>query len=71
MLVNLPTIVNLLPLVAVGPLVDWLHHRAEQRAQLKTMDELSESPDDLLSDIGISRDEIETTRLLSGRRAVG
>ncbi|WP_202295256.1 DUF1127 domain-containing protein [Mesorhizobium sp. 131-2-1] len=35
------------------------------------MDELSESPDDLLSDIGISRDEIETTRLLSGRRAVG
>jgi uncharacterized protein YjiS (DUF1127 family) len=68
MLVNLPTIV---PLVAVGPLVDWLGHRAEQRAQLKTMDELTESPDDLLSDIGISRDEIETTRLLSGRRTVG
>jgi uncharacterized protein YjiS (DUF1127 family) len=71
MLVNLPMIVNLLPLVAVGPLVDWLRHRAEQKAQLKTMDELTESPDDLLSDIGISRDDIETTRLLSSRRAVG
>ncbi|BCG91440.1 DUF1127 domain-containing protein [Mesorhizobium sp. 131-2-1] len=71
MLVNLPTIVNLLPLVAVGPLVDWLSRRAEQKAQLKAMDELTESPNDLLRDIGISRDDIETTRLLSSRRAVG
>jgi uncharacterized protein YjiS (DUF1127 family) len=59
-----------LPLVAVGPLVDWLSRRAEQKAQLKAMDELTESPNDLLSDIGISRDDIETTRLQSGRRVV-
>jgi len=59
-----------LPLVAVGPLVDWLSRRAEQKAQLKAMDELTESPNDLLSDIGISRDDIETTRLRSSRRVV-
>ena len=47
-----------LPLVAVGPLVDWLRRRAEQKALLKATDELSESPDDMLSDIGISRDDI-------------
>ena len=35
------------------------------------MDELTESPDDMLSDIGISRDDIETTRLRSSRRVVG
>lgn len=60
-----------LPLIAVSPLVDWLSRRAEQKARLKAMDELTESPDDLLSDIGISRDDIETRRLLSSRRAVG
>ncbi|WP_404280630.1 hypothetical protein [Mesorhizobium sp. IMUNJ 23033] len=60
-----------LPLVAVSPLVDWLSRRAAQKARLKAMDELTESPDDLLSDIGISRDDIETRRLLSSRRAVG
>ncbi|CAN7442638.1 hypothetical protein [Mesorhizobium sp. LjNodule214] len=60
-----------LPLIAVSPLVDWLSRRAEQKARLKAMDELTESPDDLLSDIGISRDYIETRRLLSSRRAVG
>lgn len=70
MLVNLPMIANL-PLVAVGTLVDWRRRRAEQKTQLKTMDELTESPDDLLSDIGISRDDIETTRLRSSRRVVG
>jgi uncharacterized protein YjiS (DUF1127 family) len=47
-----------LPLVAVGPLVDWLRRRAERKAQLKATDELSESRDDMLSDIGISRDEL-------------
>ena len=47
-----------LPLVAVGPIADWLHRRAEQRALLKATDELSESRDDMLSDIGISRDDI-------------
>ena len=60
-----------LPLIAVSPLVDWLSRRAEQKARLKAMDELTESPDDLLSDIGISRDYIETRRLLYSRRAVG
>lgn len=59
------------PLVAVGPLVDWRRRRADQKAQLKATDELSESPDDLLSDIGISRDDIETTRWRPSRRVVG
>ncbi|MER9726037.1 MULTISPECIES: hypothetical protein [unclassified Mesorhizobium] len=59
MLLNLPRLVNL-PLVAVGPLADWVRHRAEQKALLKATDELSESPDDMLSDIGISRDDITT-----------
>ncbi|WP_192182600.1 DUF1127 domain-containing protein [Mesorhizobium amorphae] len=49
-----------LPLVAVGPLVDWLDRRADQKARLKAMDELSDAPDDMLSDIGISRDDITT-----------
>ena len=63
MLVNLHMLVNL-PLVVVGPVVAWLGRRADQKAQLKTTDELSESPDDMLSDIGISRDDIETMRWL-------
>lgn len=67
MLVNLPMLLNL-PLVVVGPFVDWLDHRAEQKAQLKATDELSESPDDMLSDMGISRDDI-TTYALSSKRA--
>ena len=54
-----------LPLIAVGRLVDWLRRRAEQKALLKATDELSESPDDMLSDIGISRDDI--TSALHGR----
>jgi uncharacterized protein YjiS (DUF1127 family) len=48
MLANLP--------LAVG--LDWLRRRAEQRALLKATDELSRSRDDMLSDIGISRDDI-------------
>lgn len=67
MLANLPMLLNL-PLVTVGPLADWLRHRAEQKAQLKTTAELSESPDDMLSDIGISRDDI-TTYAFSSKRA--
>ncbi|RAZ72403.1 hypothetical protein DPM35_29090 [Mesorhizobium atlanticum] len=39
-----------------GSLVGWLGRRADQKAQLKATDELSELPDDMLSDIGISRD---------------
>jgi len=46
-------------LVAGSPIVDWLHRRAEQKAMLKATDELSESRDDMLSDIGLSRDDIE------------
>ena len=57
-----------LPLVGIaGPLVDWLGRRADQKAQLKATDELSGSPDDMLSDIGISRDDIETARRRSSR----
>lgn len=67
MLVNVPMLLNL-PLVVVGPLADWLHHRAKQKAQLKATVELSESPDDMLSDIGISRDDI-TNAFHSARRA--
>ncbi|ESZ68682.1 hypothetical protein X727_21335 [Mesorhizobium sp. L103C119B0] len=59
MLVNLPMLVNH-PLVAVAPLADWIRDRAEQEALLKATDELSESPDDVLSDVGISRDDITT-----------
>ena len=47
-----------LSLVAIGPIVNWLHRRAEQKAMLKATDELSESRDDMLSDIGVSRDDI-------------
>jgi uncharacterized protein YjiS (DUF1127 family) len=47
-----------LPVVELGPIADWLHRRAEQRALLKATDELSQSKDDMLSDIGISRDDI-------------
>ncbi|ESY26887.1 hypothetical protein NKH34_11465 [Mesorhizobium sp. M1148] len=49
-----------LPLVAVAPLADWVGHRAEQKALLKATDGLSQSPDDVLGDIGISRDDITT-----------
>ncbi|PBC03979.1 hypothetical protein CK220_12770 [Mesorhizobium sp. WSM3860] len=67
MLVNLPMLMNL-PIVVAGPLVDWLGRRADQKARLKATDDLSESPDDMLSDIGISRDDIETARWRSSRR---
>ena len=47
-----------LPVVQVGPLAEWLSRRAERRALLKATDELSHSTNDMLSDIGISRDEL-------------
>ncbi|AZO75036.1 MAG: hypothetical protein E5V92_01880 [Mesorhizobium sp.] len=67
MLVNLPVLMNL-PLVVAGPLVDWFGRRADQKALLKATDDLSDSPDDMLSDMGISRDDIETARWRSSRR---
>ena len=63
---NLPMLVNL-PLVAVGPLAVWLRHRAEQKALLKATDELSGSRDDMLSDIGITRDELMFASRRRGR----
>ena len=45
-----------LPLVAAG--LDYLRRRAERKKRLKATDELSRSRDDMLSDIGISRDDI-------------
>jgi uncharacterized protein YjiS (DUF1127 family) len=66
MFVNLPLLVKL-PILVAGLLFDWLGRRADQRALLKATDDLSASPADMLSDIGISRDDIETARW-SGRR---
>ena len=45
-----------LSFVAAG--LDYLRRRAEQKAQLNVTDELSQSRDDMLSDIGIARDDI-------------
>jgi uncharacterized protein YjiS (DUF1127 family) len=45
-------------LVAIGPVVDWLRRRRERRAMSMATDDLSHSRDDMLSDIGISRDDI-------------
>lgn len=55
------------PLVAVGRLVDWRRRRAEQKALLKATDELSGSRDDMLSDIGITRDELMFASRRRGR----
>jgi uncharacterized protein YjiS (DUF1127 family) len=49
--------VKLLDLI-VGPLRGWLRRRAERKALLMATDGLSHSPDDMLNDIGISRDKI-------------
>ena len=46
------------PLLAIGSIVEWLRRRREQRAMLMATDELSRSRDDMLSDIGVSRDDI-------------
>jgi uncharacterized protein YjiS (DUF1127 family) len=42
----------------VDPFCGWLRVRAERRALLAATDGLSHSPEELLSDIGISRDKI-------------
>ena len=56
-----------LPVVAAGPVVEWLHRRAEQKAMLKATYELSQSRDEMLRDIGISRDDITYAFRSSGR----
>jgi uncharacterized protein YjiS (DUF1127 family) len=43
---------------AIGPFRRWLRLRAERKALLSATDQLSRLPDDVLGDIGISRDEI-------------
>jgi uncharacterized protein YjiS (DUF1127 family) len=47
------------PVVQASPLTQWLQRRAERRMLLKTTDELSQSRDEMLRDMGISRDDIE------------
>jgi len=44
--------------VAIGPIRSWSRRRAERKAMWLTTDQLSRSPDELLNDIGILRDEI-------------
>ena len=46
------------PLLAIGFVADWLRRRRERRAMLMAAHELSHSRDDVLSDIGVSRDDI-------------
>ncbi|NGO54331.1 DUF1127 domain-containing protein [Allomesorhizobium camelthorni] len=45
-------------LVAVVSFRKWLRLRAERKAMWWATDQLSRLPDDVLSDIGVSRDEI-------------
>jgi uncharacterized protein YjiS (DUF1127 family) len=45
-------------LVAVGSVRSWSRRRAKRKAMWLATDQLSRSPDDVLDDIGISRDEI-------------
>ena len=55
-----------------GPVVvvDWLRRRGERRAMLMAVEELNQSRDEMLSDIGITRDELMfASRLLLGETA--
>jgi uncharacterized protein YjiS (DUF1127 family) len=45
-------------LVAVRSIQKWSRRRAKRKAVRRATDQLSRSPDDVLNDIGISRDEI-------------
>jgi uncharacterized protein YjiS (DUF1127 family) len=45
-------------LVAVGPIRSWSRRRAKRKAMWLATDQLSHSSDDVLDDIGISRDKI-------------
>jgi uncharacterized protein YjiS (DUF1127 family) len=44
--------------VAIGSFRRWSRLRAERKAMWWATDQLSHLPDDVLSDIGVSRDEI-------------
>ena len=54
-----------------GPVVviDWLRRRGERRAMLVTVDELTQLRDEMLSDIGITRDELMFASQFRGRSA--
>lgn len=54
---------NVLPLM-VRSLRNWLRHRAERRHMMMVTEELGHEPDQLLSDIGLSRGAV--TRIRSG-----
>jgi uncharacterized protein YjiS (DUF1127 family) len=45
-------------LMAAGSVRRWSRRRAKRKAMRRATDQLSRSPDDVLDDIGISRDEI-------------
>lgn len=45
-------------LLAVGPIRRWFRRRADRKAMLLATDGLTRLPDDVLNDIGITRDEI-------------
>jgi len=53
-----------------GPVVvvDWLRRRGERRAMLMAVEELNQSRDEMLSDIGITRDELMFASRLRARR---
>ncbi|HEV2901369.1 MAG TPA: DUF1127 domain-containing protein [Pseudaminobacter sp.] len=52
----------------VDPFRGWLCRRAERKALLTATDELTHLPDDMLNDIGISRDEIMALSAVAKRR---
>ncbi|EHK56285.1 hypothetical protein [Allomesorhizobium alhagi] len=45
-------------ILAVGSIRRWSRRRAKRTAMRRATDQLSRSPDDVLDDIGISRDQI-------------
>jgi uncharacterized protein YjiS (DUF1127 family) len=59
------------PVVAVGSLIDWLRRRDERRAMLMAVDELNLSRDEMLSDIGITRDELVLASRFRGMGSIG
>ena len=58
------------PAFSIGSFFDWLRRRGEHRAMLMTMDELSQSRYEVLSDIGITRDELLFASRRRGRSSM-